>query len=62
MVANWMMQTSFRPRQVALGLEQASYTHGRIEKGGVFAINLFLKSGAEVLKPFMRVDQGTRRG
>ncbi|MCK4741603.1 MAG: flavin reductase family protein [Anaerolineales bacterium] len=54
MVANWVMQTSFSPRQVALGLEKVSYTYGLIEKGGVFAINIFLKDGADALKPFMK--------
>ncbi len=54
MVANWVTQTSFTPRQVALGLDKTSYTYGLIEKGGVFAINIFLKDGADALKPFTK--------
>ncbi len=54
MVANWVMQISFTPRQIALGLQKTSYTHGLIEKGGVFAVNIFLKDGADALKPFMK--------
>ncbi len=54
MTANWVMQTSFDPRHVALGLQKTSYTYGLIEKGGVFAINIFLKDGADALKPFTK--------
>ena len=41
MVANWISQVSFEPRMVALGLQKSSFTHGVIESGGVFAINIF---------------------
>jgi len=54
MTANWVMQTSFDPRQVSLGLQKTSYTYGLIEQGGVFAVNIFLKDGADALKPFTK--------
>lgn len=41
MVANWISQVSFEPRLVAIGLQKTSYSRSLIEKGRVFAINLF---------------------
>lgn len=54
MVANWLTQASFKPRLVALGLQKTSYTYGVIEKGQVFAVNIFDKRGAEAIKPFTK--------
>jgi flavin reductase (DIM6/NTAB) family NADH-FMN oxidoreductase RutF len=54
MVANWLTQVSFEPRLVALGLQKTSYTHGLVEKGRVFAVNLFLKEDEELIKPFTK--------
>jgi flavin reductase (DIM6/NTAB) family NADH-FMN oxidoreductase RutF len=54
MTANWVMQVSFEPRLIALGLQKTSYTHGLIEPGVGFAVNLFKKADAEKIKPFTR--------
>ncbi len=54
MVANWVMQTSFEPRQIALGLQKTCYTHALIEKSGVFCVNIFNKEDVEAIKPFMK--------
>ncbi len=54
MVANWLTQASFEPRLLAFALQKSSYTHGLVSKGGVFAINLFLKEDQESLKPFTK--------
>ncbi|MGD2058704.1 MAG: flavin reductase family protein [Anaerolineales bacterium] len=54
MVANWVTQSSFEPRQVAFALQKTSYTHGLIENGGVFAINLFRSEDVDYLKPFTK--------
>ncbi|NIM92340.1 MAG: hypothetical protein GTO18_01315 [Anaerolineales bacterium] len=54
MVANWVSQISFEPRLVSLALQTTSYTYGLIEKGKVFAINLFLKEDDESIKPFTK--------
>ncbi len=54
MVANWITQVSFDPRLVAIGLQKTSYTHGIIEQGGVFAINLFRAEDQEALMPFTK--------
>jgi flavin reductase (DIM6/NTAB) family NADH-FMN oxidoreductase RutF len=54
MVANWLTQVSFEPRLIALGLQKTSYSHGLIEEGGVFNVNLFLKDDSELIKPFTK--------
>lgn len=54
MVANWVTQVSFTPRQLALGLQKTCYTHGLIEQGEVFALNIFRKEDSEVIKPFTK--------
>ncbi|MFN2224589.1 MAG: flavin reductase family protein [Chloroflexota bacterium] len=54
MVANWISQVSYEPRLVALALQKTSYTHGLVEEGGVFAINIFLKEDQEIIMPFCK--------
>lgn len=54
MVANWLTQVSFEPRQLALALQKTSYSHGLVEKGRVFAVNIFHKADAEAIKPFTK--------
>lgn len=52
MVANWVTQTAFEPRLVAVGLAKKAHSHGLISEGGVFAINLFNKEDQEAIMPF----------
>ncbi|MGW8319864.1 MAG: flavin reductase family protein [Candidatus Promineifilaceae bacterium] len=54
MVANWISQVSFEPRMVALGLQKKSYTHGLVEQGRVFAINIFRKEDQEIIMPLCK--------
>lgn len=54
MVANWVVQVSFEPRMVALGLAKDAYSYGLIEKGGVFAVNIFRSEDQEAIKPFTK--------
>lgn len=54
MVANWVTQASFEPRLIALGLQKTCYTHGLIEKGGSFAINIFAQEDSEAIMPFTK--------
>lgn len=54
MVANWVMQASFTPRLIALGLATKSHSHGLISEGGLFAINLFNKDDQEAMMPFTK--------
>lgn len=54
MGANWVMQVSFEPRLIALGLQKTSYSHGLIEAGQVFAVNSFSRANADAIKPFAK--------
>ncbi|MFZ0544993.1 MAG: flavin reductase family protein [Candidatus Promineifilaceae bacterium] len=54
MVANWIIQASFTPRLITMGLQKTCYTHGVIEKGCVFCINLFKKEDQEAMMPFTK--------
>lgn len=54
MAFNWFSQVSFEPRLVAVGLQKMSYTHGLIEKGGVFVVNIFLAEDKEVIMPLTK--------
>jgi len=54
MVANWITQVSFEPRLVAVGLQKTSYTHGLIEQGGKFAINIVREEDADLIKPLTK--------
>jgi flavin reductase (DIM6/NTAB) family NADH-FMN oxidoreductase RutF len=54
MVLNWLTQVSFEPRMIAIGLQKKSYTHKLIEKGRVFAVNVFNKEDIELLKPYTK--------
>jgi flavin reductase (DIM6/NTAB) family NADH-FMN oxidoreductase RutF len=54
MVANWITQASFKPRLLAIGLQKKCYTHGLVEQGGVFAINIFKEEDQKALMPFTK--------
>lgn len=54
MVANWFSQVSFTPRLVALGLAKKAYSHGLVEKGKVFGVNIFRKEDDRLIKYFTK--------
>ena len=54
MVANWVMQTSFTPRLVAVGLAKKAYSHDVVSAGQVFAVNIFNKVDQEAMMPFTK--------
>lgn len=54
MVANWIIQASFTPRLMVIGLQKTCYTHGVIEKGRVFCVNLFKKEDQDAMMPFTK--------
>lgn len=54
MVANWVMQASFSPRLVAVGLAKKAYSYEVISEGGVFAVNIFNKDDQEAMMPFTK--------
>ncbi|OGO18247.1 MAG: hypothetical protein A2Z14_01625 [Chloroflexi bacterium RBG_16_48_8] len=53
-VANWISQASFKPRLIALCLQNTCYSDNLTEKGRVFAVNLFLKANVDSIKPFTK--------
>jgi flavin reductase (DIM6/NTAB) family NADH-FMN oxidoreductase RutF len=54
MVANWVMQASFTPRLIVMGLQKKAYSHEVISQGGVFAVNIFNKADQEAMMPFTK--------
>ena len=54
MVANWVMQASFSPRLIAVGLQKKAYSHSVISEGGIFAVNIFNKGDQEAMMPFTK--------
>ena len=54
MVANWVMQSSFTPRLVTMGLAKNAYSHDLIQEGGVFAVNIFNKEDEDVIRPLTK--------
>jgi flavin reductase (DIM6/NTAB) family NADH-FMN oxidoreductase RutF len=54
MVANWVTQASFEPRLIAFALQKSSFSHGLIQEGGVFAINIFRAEDEEAIMPFTK--------
>ncbi len=54
MVLNWATQVSFEPRMLALGLAKNAHSHSLVEEGKVFALNIFNKNDADLIKPFTK--------
>jgi flavin reductase (DIM6/NTAB) family NADH-FMN oxidoreductase RutF len=54
MVLNWFTQVAFSPRLVAIGLQNTAYSHRLVKESGVFAVNIFRKEDAEIVKSFSK--------
>jgi flavin reductase (DIM6/NTAB) family NADH-FMN oxidoreductase RutF len=54
MVFNWFTQSSFTPRLVTIGLARKSYTHGLVEKSGVFAVNIYNREDQDIMTQFSK--------
>lgn len=54
MVFNWFTQSSFAPRLVTVGLARKAYSHSLIDKGSVFAINIFNREDRDILSQFTK--------
>ena len=50
MVLNWMTQVSFEPRLIAIAVQKSSYSYQLIDKGRVFAVNIFNQEDADAIK------------
>ena len=63
MTANWVMQVSFDPKLVAVGIEKDALTHELIAQGGVFSVNIIDREDRAIVRKFTRpveVDVGAR--
>jgi flavin reductase (DIM6/NTAB) family NADH-FMN oxidoreductase RutF len=54
MVVTWVTQVSFEPRLLAVAVEKSSYSYSLLQKGRVFALNLYLKEDQDLIKAFTR--------
>lgn len=54
MVATWVMQSSFSPRQVTFALAKKAHTHQVVAEGGVFSVNIFNKKDSEIVTSFSK--------
>jgi flavin reductase (DIM6/NTAB) family NADH-FMN oxidoreductase RutF len=54
MVVNWVTQASFDPRQIAVALSHTAFSYGLVKATGVFALNIFNKADAEIIKQFTK--------
>ena len=58
MMADWVMQVSFKPRMIAVSFENDSHTLANIREGGWFSVNFLPASedgqnlGAQFLQPY----------
>lgn len=50
MVGNWLTQSSFEPRMVTFGLSKTAHSHQVVDAGRVFAVNIFNKDDADVVR------------
>ncbi len=49
MVVNWVSQMSYEPRLLAVGIQKHCYSHGLVEAGQAFGLNLFLQSDKDAI-------------
>ena len=58
-VANWVMQVSFRPQILAVAIEKDSRMHRGIETSGAFSVNILPSGSTGWVKAFLRTDEGS---
>ena len=54
MVLNWVTQTSFSPRLLAIGIQNDCHSYGLIKEGQVFALNIFQAADKDAMMPFTK--------
>jgi flavin reductase (DIM6/NTAB) family NADH-FMN oxidoreductase RutF len=54
MTANWTTQVSFRPKLLAVSVEQSAYTHQLISEGSVFTINVIAREDRTLVRKFTK--------
>ena len=54
MTINWVTQVSFAPKLVAIGVEQAAFTHELLLARGVFAVNVVSQDDRAIVRKFTK--------
>jgi flavin reductase (DIM6/NTAB) family NADH-FMN oxidoreductase RutF len=60
MLADWVMQVSFKPRMVAVSLEDDSRTLRYVREVGRFTVNLLHDDGAEIARHVVMPAEGSK--
>lgn len=54
MTLNWAMQVAVEPKLVGVSVEREAVTHGLIDKGGCFSLNLIGRADRPIVRKFVK--------
>jgi flavin reductase (DIM6/NTAB) family NADH-FMN oxidoreductase RutF len=54
MTLNWAMQVGVEPKLIAVSVELAALTHGLVQQGGCFSLNLIRREDRAVVRKFVK--------
>ncbi len=60
MIADWVMQLSFRPRLLAVAFERSSYSLESIRQNRAFTVSLLAEDGMALAARFLQPRQGAK--
>ncbi|MCY4639353.1 MAG: flavin reductase family protein [Chloroflexi bacterium] len=60
MIADWVMQVSFRPRLLAVAFERSSYSLASIRANRAFTVNLLAEDGMTLAARFLQPREGAK--
>lgn len=60
MIADWVMQVSFRPRLLAVAFERSSYSLESIRRNRAFTVSLLAEDGMTLAARFLQPRQGAK--
>lgn len=60
MIADWVMQVSFRPRLLAVAFERSSYSLASIRSNHAFTVNLLAEDGMALAARFLQPREGAK--
>lgn len=60
MIADWVMQVSFRPRLVAASIENDARTLRFVKAAGAFSVNMLHRDGAEIARQVVMPAEGKK--
>jgi flavin reductase (DIM6/NTAB) family NADH-FMN oxidoreductase RutF len=61
MTLNWAMQVAVEPKLIAVSVEREAVTHGLLQEGGCFSLNLLRRDDRALVRKFVKplADDGT---